>query len=139
MNKKIEAVSVAAERLAKICKTKDEMKFPVEGEHYALSLPVEDSGIFRQGWQPDELAALTIIYKQQSDVESGTLAVIKLVGSENAVLKRVYKNSNGYVLEAPKNLDKPNEHIANIVLTTKEAEERLIVLGKVIQFHISFK
>lgn len=139
MNKKIDAAAVAAERLAKIYKTEDEMKAPVEGGYYALALPIEDSEIFRQGWQPDELTALTIIYKQQSDIESGTLAVVEIVGNEKALLKRVYKNSNGYVLEAPKNLNKPNEHIPPIVLTAKEAEERLTVLGKVVQFHIAFK
>ncbi len=139
MNNKIDVAAVAAEKLAKIYKTKDEMKAPVEGGYYAMALPVEDSGIFRQGWLPDELSALTIIYKQQSDIESGTLAVVAIVGSEKALLKRVYKNSNGYVLEAPKNLDKPNEHIPPIVLTAKEASERLTILGKVVQFSIAFK
>lgn len=111
---------------------------PFEGG-YTMSLPVEESGIFRQGWHPDELAALNIIFRPQPKIENGTLAVVELFGNKKALLKRVYKNACGYVLEAPKNLDKPDEHIPPIVLTTKEAEEKLTILGKVVQFNIALK
>ena len=110
-----------------------------KSDYFAMHLPVEDSGIFRQGWQPDELSALTIICKQQRDIESGTLAVVGIIGSEKALLRCVYKTRNEIVLEAPKNFDRLNEHIPPIVLTVKEAEERLTILGKVVQFHLAIK
>lgn len=110
-----------------------------DGYTYAMALPVEESGIFRQGWHPDELAALNILFRRQSDIESGALAVVGIAGTKKALLKRVYKSSNGYILEAPKNFDKPTEHTPPIILTTKEAEESLTILGKVVQFNIAFK
>lgn len=110
-----------------------------EGGLFAMVLPVEESGIFKQGWKPDELDAVKVICKRQNDIESGALAAVVLKGDSQALLKRVHKTVNGVVLEAPKNFDKPDEHIPPIVLTAKEAEEGLTVLGKVVQFQFDFK
>lgn len=119
MNNKINVAATTAER----------------GENtFTISLPVEESGIFRQGWKPEELDAVTVICKRQSDVKRGELAVVALRGEPNVLLKYVYKSSDGTVLEAPKNYDKPDEHIPAIILTEDAAKETLTILGKVEKF-----
>lgn len=110
-----------------------------QNDYFTMTLPVEETGIFRQGWHADEVATLDIVFKKLQNIENGTLAILILVGNKNVLLKRVYKNTHGYILEAPKNLDKPDEHIPPIFLTAKEARKRLTVLGKVIQFNITLK
>lgn len=112
---------------------------PAGSGRLIMALSVEESGIFKQGWKPEELDAVKVICKRQNEVESGTLAVVVFKGDSQALLKRVHITVNGVVLEAPKNLDKPDEHIPPIVLTAKEAEERLTVLSKVVQFQFDFK
>lgn len=108
-------------------------------KNFAMSLKVEDSGIFHQGWLPDELKKVEVICRQQSYIESGMLAAVALKGSSTALLKRVYNIADSIVLEAPKNLDRPNEVISPIVFSKKEAEEKLTVLGKVVKFYLSIK
>lgn len=112
---------------------------PVESGYFEMQLPIEESGIFRQGWTSDELDAITVICTPQSDVENSALAVIAINGKTQAMLKRVYKKANCIVLEAPKNLDKPNELIPPIILTIEEAKETLSILGKVVKFVFTIK
>ena len=139
MKKTFSTVETTAE-LHTISETYEEIITTLEeGSCFEMHLSVEDSGIFRQGWNPDELEAVTVIVKRQPDVENGTLAVVFLKSSPIALLRRVYKSDSGIVLEAPKNLDHPNEIIPPVVLSGEEAEEVLTTLGKVVQFRIAFK
>lgn len=106
---------------------------------FTVCLKAEDSGIFRQGWSPNELEKVEVICQIQSDIESGTLAAVAFKGSSEILLKRVYKSAHCIVLEAPKNFDRPDEIMPSTVLTQNEASKVLTILGKVVRFSLTLK
>lgn len=73
-----------------------------------------------------------VIVRQQSDVNSGETAVV-MVGSDEAVCKKVVKNSTGIALISN------NPKYAPMFFTQQEIEEKPVtVLGKVIQLRAHF-
>lgn len=104
---------------------------------FTMTLPVGNSGIFKQGYTADELKKIEVVCKQQNEVENGSLAAVTIKNNPKAILKRIYKNTNGYVLEEPKNLDFPDMYVEPIVLTTEEASREFTILGKVVKFCFS--
>ncbi len=106
-----------------------------QGKLFGLTIPKEHSGIFRAGWNPEELEKVEVFAVRCNEVESGKLAVASLDGAEPRIY-RVHRQNGHVLLETPKNLDCPDFVIEPVALTEEEAETRLEVLARVTQ--ISF-
>lgn len=109
---------------------KTEIREIEQGKVFGLTIPKEYSGMFRAGWNPEELEKLKIFLVRCNAVESGNLAVASLDGAEPRIF-RVHLQNRHVLLETPKNLDFPNSVVEPVVLTEEEAEIRLEILAKV--------
>ena len=74
----------------------------------------------------------TVIVRKQSDIESGDIAII-LINGEDAVCKKVLKNSNGIALVSTNPAYDPLYYSAQEV-----ADLPVVILGKVVELRAKF-